>query len=46
MIIEDPIYFGDEENVKSITQKLNNWLEHKILLNPEQWIWTHNKWRL
>ena len=46
MIIEDPIYFGDEENVKSITQKLNNWLERKILLNPEQWIWTHNKWRL
>ena len=46
MIIENPIYFGEKDVLNSITQKLNNWLEKKILLNPEQWIWTHNKWKL
>ena len=46
MIIEDPIYFNEKEDIKNITLKLNNWLENKILLNPDQWIWTHNKWKL
>ena len=34
------------EDIKSITLKLNKWLEGKISLNPDQWIWTHNKWKL
>ena len=46
IIIEDPIYFNEKEDIKNITLKLNNWLESKILLNPDQWIWTHNKWKL
>ena len=46
IIIEDPIYFNEKENIKNITLKLNNWLQNKILLNPDQWIWTHNKWKL
>ncbi len=46
IIIEDPIYFNEKEDIKNITLKLNNWLENKILLNPDQWIWTHNKWKL
>ena len=44
--IENPIYFNKTEDVKSITLKLNKWLENKILLSPDQWIWTHNKWKL
>ena len=40
------IYFNEKEDIKNITLKLNNWLESKILLNPDQWIWTHNKWKL
>ena len=44
--VEDPIYFGELDDIKSITLKLNKWLENKILLNPDQWIWTHNKWKL
>ena len=46
IIIEDPIYFSEKEDVTNITLKLNNWLENKISLNPDQWIWTHNKWKL
>ena len=46
IIIEDPIYFNEKEDIENITLKLNNWLENKILLNPDQWIWTHNKWKL
>ena len=46
IIIEDPIYFSEKEDITNITLKLNNWLENKISLNPDQWIWTHNKWKL
>ena len=45
IIVEDPIYFNEKEDIKNITLKLNNWLESKILLNPDQWIWTHNRWK-
>ncbi len=44
--IEDPIYFNKLDDIKNITLKLNKWLENKILLCPDQWIWTHNKWKL
>ena len=46
MNIEDPIYFNEKDDIENITLKLNAWLEKKILINPEQWIWTHNKWKL
>ena len=46
MSVEKPIYFSENDDVKSITLKLNNWLESKISINPDQWIWTHNKWKL
>ena len=46
MTVEKPIYFSENDDVKSITLKLNNWLESKISINPDQWIWTHNKWKL
>ncbi len=46
IIIEEPIYFNENDDIKIITLKLNNWLESKISLNPDQWIWTHNKWKL
>tara|TARA_B100001758_G_scaffold195402_1_gene173088 strand:- start:416 stop:1066 length:651 start_codon:yes stop_codon:yes gene_type:complete len=46
MTIDDPIYFNEKDDIKYITLQLNAWLEKKILINPEQWIWTHNKWKL
>ena len=46
MTVESPIHFTKNDDIQSITQKLNTWLEKKILINPDQWIWTHNKWKL
>ena len=28
-----------------LTEKLNNVLEKMIIRNPNQWIWTHNRWK-
>ena len=46
MTVESPIHFTKNDDIEIITQKLNTWLEKKILINPDQWIWTHNKWKL
>ena len=32
--IENPIYFNENDDIKSITLKLNKWLEKKILIEP------------
>ena len=44
--INKPIYFEKNDNLEKITKNLNLWLEKMISKNPEQWIWTHNKWKL
>ena len=43
--IYDPIKFNDGESIDNITLKLNQILEKMIVKNPEQWIWTHNRWK-
>jgi len=35
----------DEEDAKNITLKINKIIEKMILANPEQWIWSHNRWK-
>ena len=45
IIIHEPIKFSDNETIESITGNLNNLLEKMILKNPEQWIWSHNRWK-
>ena len=38
----------DPENFKNkldLTVKLNEVLENMIIKNPNQWIWTHNRWK-
>ena len=40
-----PIYFNNNETTENITIKLNKILEKMILQRPEQWIWTHNRWK-
>ena len=45
MIVYEPIYFTKDSSVKIITDKLNKILEKMILKNPEQWIWSHNRWK-
>ena len=43
--IQQPIIFKNEESVETITLYLNNILEKMIVQNPDQWIWTHNRWK-
>ncbi len=43
--IDKSIEFSKNETLESITLKLNEILEKMILRNPDQWIWTHNRWR-
>ena len=43
--INKPINFSKEDSVKNITLKLNQLLETMILKKPEQWIWSHNRWK-
>ena len=37
--------FSNNETINSITLSLNKILEEMIIKNPEQWIWTHNRWK-
>ncbi len=39
------IEFKNDETLDAITLKLNQILEEMILKNPDQWIWTHNRWK-
>ncbi len=43
--IFDPLKFKENDSIESITLHLNKILEKMILENPDQWIWTHNRWK-
>ena len=43
--VKKPINFTEETSIKDITDELNKILEKMILLKPEQWIWSHNRWK-
>ena len=45
LTVNSPINFSQNEKIDSITLKLNSLLEGMILKNPEQWIWSHNRWK-
>jgi KDO2-lipid IV(A) lauroyltransferase len=45
MTINKPISFDKESTIEEITLKLNKWLEKMILINPDQWIWSHDRWK-
>ena len=42
---QNPLMFDSDASIESITLKLNQELEKMILNNPEQWIWTHDRWK-
>ena len=35
----------DEQDTKNITLKINQIVEKMIIKNPEQWLWSHNRWK-
>ena len=45
LVIKEPIVFSKEDTIQSITNHLNQILEKMILKRPEQWIWSHNRWK-
>jgi len=45
MTIQEPLEYASNESIESITLDLNSLLEKMILKNPQQWIWSHNRWK-
>ena len=45
MKVHKPIHFSNEDTIENITNELNKTLEKMILANPNNWIWSHNRWK-
>ena len=45
MKIYKPIKSSDFKNKSEVSEKLNNIIENMIMKNPNQWIWTHDRWK-
>ena len=45
LIVNKPIRFEKDSSIESITLQLNKILEKMILKNPDQWIWSHDRWK-
>ena len=45
LTVHKPIVYSDNETIDSITLDLNHQLEKLVLKNPDQWIWSHNRWK-
>ena len=44
--IFENVKFSQDDSVDMITLKLNKILEKMIMTNPDQWIWTHSRWKI
>ena len=45
MYVHEPINSSNFREKLGFTKKLNEILEDMILKNPNQWIWTHDRWK-
>tara|TARA_B100000780_G_scaffold89441_1_gene61743 strand:+ start:1176 stop:2036 length:861 start_codon:yes stop_codon:yes gene_type:complete len=45
LTINNPLEYSPINTIKDITLDLNRAIEKMILKNPDQWIWTHNRWK-
>ena len=43
--IKKPLIFTNDSSIKDVTDELNHILEKMVILKPEQWIWSHNRWK-
>tara|TARA_E500000178_G_scaffold322635_1_gene347547 strand:+ start:462 stop:1325 length:864 start_codon:yes stop_codon:yes gene_type:complete len=41
----EPINFSKDSSIELITEELNKVIEKMIKKNPDQWIWTHDRWK-
>ncbi len=44
--IFENIKFSKDDSIDKITFELNKILEKMIMTNPDQWIWTHGRWKI
>tara|TARA_A100001015_G_scaffold299401_1_gene383418 strand:- start:6395 stop:7255 length:861 start_codon:yes stop_codon:yes gene_type:complete len=42
---QNPIKFDKDSSIEEISLELNKVLEEMILKNPDQWIWSHDRWK-
>ena len=45
MYVSQPIMINTEKSQNEISTHLNRILEKMIIKNPDQWIWTHDRWK-
>ncbi len=45
LTINKPLEYSSVSTIEDITLDLNHVIEKMILKNPDQWIWTHNRWK-
>ena len=46
MYVSKPIKINKSRSISEITKHLNTILEKMILKNVDQWIWTHDRWKV
>ena len=46
MYVSKPIKISKSRSISEITKHLNDILEKMILKNIDQWIWTHDRWKV
>ena len=45
LTVNKPISYSNNESIEDITVDLNHIMEKMIIKNPDQWIWSHNRWK-
>jgi len=45
MYFSKPIKVSSTKSQNEVSSFINKILEKMILKNPDQWIWTHNRWK-
>ena len=45
MYVNKPINFKKDVSLEEVTETLNQELEKMILKKPDQWIWSHDRWK-
>jgi len=50
LLHDDPIFPGDftddDEGIRSIVTRYHRFYEKAISEYPDQWLWTHRRWKL
>ena len=45
MKVYEPIKPSNFKDTFEVSEKLNKIIENMIIKNPNQWIWTHDRWK-